>query len=187
MRSSGGRSLPAVEAVAALGRRRPSAAERQSVEEAMSIPEFLYRGVSREMHDQNHGVLKPKVTGRPFTYVFKLGEPGLKIGAGGTLGTSEANAVLRHQLNQEGFPTSGVSTTPSLERAKVYALHDRGEGIVYKISTTELKRFSVRVFRVADTARWPSVPDDDEFILVVADGSAIPSEVILELIRVGSA
>jgi hypothetical protein len=152
----------------------------------MAIPEWLYRGVSLEMHDRNRGVLQPKIRGA-FEYEFKWGEPGTKWGDGGTWGTSETNAILRHQLNQEGFPTSGVSTTPRYERAKIYALHSESQGVVYKISTAELERFSVRLFRVADTARWPSIPEDDEFILVVIDGDVIPSGVIAEVIRVGSA
>ena len=139
-----------------------------------------------EMHDRTHGVLQPKFRG-VFEYEFKWGERGAKWGDGGTWGTSEKNAVLRHQLNQEGFPTSGVSATPHLERAKVYALHSARQGVVYKIRTAEFERLSIRALRVAGTARWPSVPEDDEYILVAADGAAIPSEVIVEVIRVGSA
>jgi hypothetical protein len=153
----------------------------------MPIPEFLYRGVSKEIHEANHGVLKPKCPGGEFIYTFKVGEKGLKCGCGAILGGTEANAIIRHQLNQEGFPTSGVSTTPFLKPAKDYALHGGADGIIYRISTDILRRCGVRVLRVADTARLPSVPEDDEFIIVAADGGSISADAVVELIPVSSA
>jgi hypothetical protein len=94
--------------------------------------------------------------------------------------------VIRHQLNQEGFPTSGISTTPHLERAVVYARGKSGdsEGFVYKIDRTALTARGVDEFVVARFCS-PSIPEDDEVILVVQGGGAhLPQELIVEIIPV---
>ena len=146
---------------------------------------FLYRGVSLEIHRRNEGRLHPKSFG-PFTHNFKYGEGGLKYGSGATYGSSSINAIIRHQLNQEGFPTSGISTTPDFERAKFYARGQEGcfTGVVYKIVCVQLDAHGVKQYIVAEYKNSPSVPEDDEVILVSADFGPLPNEVIAEVIQI---
>lgn len=129
--------------------------------------------------------MKPKVMGA-FTYNFHWGEPGAKWNSGITWDSTKTNAVIRHQLNQEGFPTSGISTTPHLERAALYARGKDGDsqGFIYKIVRAELEKHHVLEFVVAEYAKFPSVPEDDEVILVPSDSSHLPKEVVLQIIPV---
>jgi hypothetical protein len=147
-------------------------------------PQFLFRGISASFHLASEGLLKSKVQG-PFTYVFHWGEPGHVWGSGATWGSTPTNAVIRHQLNQEGFPTSGISTTPHFERAIVYACgkNGNGSGYVFKIIRSALERHGVAEFVVAQFCQ-PSVPEDDEVILAVSDASHLPPTVIAEIIPV---
>jgi hypothetical protein len=145
--------------------------------------QFLYRGVSVTLHRKNDGLLIPKATG-PFAYEYHWGESGAAWG-GITWGASEHNAVVRHQVNQEGFPTSGLSTTPHLERARIYARGRDGQspGYIYRIDRTNLAGHGVLEFVVAAYCT-PSVPEDDEVILVCGDGLPLPSELVVEVIPI---
>ena len=140
---------------------------------------YLYRGVSLEMHQKNGGQIVPKACG-PFTYSFHWDEYDWTSGV--TWDESETNAVIRHQLRQEGFPTSGVSTTPHFERAKYYATHNGKDGVIYKIDRDILAYHGVKEFPVAGFATSPSIPDDEEVILVASNDEALPSEIVIEII-----
>ncbi len=96
---------------------------------------YLYRGVSKELHNKNKGCLIPKAINEKFEHTLKLNQ-GFNLNSGTTLGNSDNNAVIRHQLNQKGYSTSGISTAPHFKRAKFYATHnpthgDEFDGIVY--------------------------------------------------------
>ena len=147
-------------------------------------PEFLFRGVSSQLHDSGRG-LQPKSTGS-FSYGARYGEA--TYGSGWTYGNTKANAVLKHQLNQAGFPTSGISTTPIYDRAAFYAIAGgrHQEGYVYKINRTALADHGVEEFVVADFTPAPSVPEDQEVILVVSSGGGLPGAVVAELIKIKS-
>jgi hypothetical protein len=138
------------------------------------ISEFLFRGVSEEFHRANGGLLTPKVQG-PFTYEFHWDESGLTFDSGATWDSTPTNAVIRHQLNQEGFPTSGISTTPHFERAVLYARSREGTsgGYVFKINRQALKTEGVEQFVVSKFCP-PSIPEDDEVILVIENGCKRP-------------
>ncbi|MEO8341741.1 MAG: hypothetical protein ABI604_18900 [Nitrospirota bacterium] len=145
---------------------------------------FLFRGVSEDIHQANGGFLKPKIQG-PFTYGFHWDEPGLTWDSGVTWDSTATNAVIRHQLNQEGLPTSGISTTPHLDRAIVYARGRDGTtgGYVFKIDRKALQQHGIAEFVVAQFCA-PSVPEDGEVILVVPDLPHLPPAVIVEVIKV---
>lgn len=150
---------------------------------------FLYRGVNADMHRLGKGV-QPKQQG-PFEYSPPYGDPEAPYGSGWTYGKSGANAVVRHQLHQAGHPTSGVSTTPVFGRAVVYATHcaDGGQcqvGYVYKIDRCKLQQHGVTEFVVAAYTVNPSVPEDEEVILVGLDNGPLPQEVIVEVLEVAS-
>lgn len=137
------------------------------------------------MHHRNESRLFPKAL-KTFSYNFKYGERGAKYDSGITYGSSQTNAVIRHQLNQEGFPTSGVSTTPKLERAKIYAQGPYGKepGVVYRIDRISLDCHKVKQYVVAEYAKFPSVPEDEEVILVSADCDPLPADIVAEVIKV---
>lgn len=142
---------------------------------------FLYRGVCEEIFKKNKG-LAPK--GTSFSRAMKYGT-GFKYGTI-TYGSSERNAVVGHQKDSSQFPTSGISTTPALDRAKYYALENGiySKGFIYKIDRNLLKQFHVREYRVADSISIPEAPEDDEVILVPEDGGALPNGVVVETIEV---
>lgn len=144
---------------------------------------YLYRGVSKSLHKKLDGQLVPKTTS-PFRYTFHLDE-GFHLDSGVTLDASEANAVIRHQLEQAGFPTSGVSTTPHFDRAHFYATSRDGDGLVYQIDRTLLQRHAVREYVVAQYTPYPSVPEDDEVILVASDNGPVPHDIVVRISPVG--
>lgn len=143
---------------------------------------FLYRGVSLEMHKENNGVLSPK--GTSFKRIFHL-DDGFHFDQGLTLDKSEENAVVTHQANSTCYPTSGVSTTPHLDRAKMYATcnctHD---GIIYKLDRSKLSQYGIKEYVVKEYTDSPYIPEDDEVILVHEDHGNLPKEIILETIEV---
>lgn len=145
---------------------------------------FLFRGVNPHLHAQNQGVLVPKAF-TPFRYSFHFGED-VFFGGGATYGEFEVNAVLRHEVKQAGFPTSGISTTPFVDRARLYATHGKtySAGFVYKIDSGLLELYRVKAYVVADYAARPSVPEDEEVILVAHDFGPLPQEVIVEVLEV---
>jgi hypothetical protein len=79
----------------------------------------LYRGISAELYSRHGSALVPKVAGA-FQYIFSH-DGSMRHDGSATHGASARNAVLRHELRQEGFPTAGVSTTPAWGRAEFYA------------------------------------------------------------------
>jgi hypothetical protein len=137
-------------------------------------------------HQTHAGLLVPKVQG-PFTYGFHWDEAGFTFDSGATWDSSTANAVIRHQLNQEGFPTSGISTTPHVSRACTYARAKDGRsvGYIYKIDRRLLKQHDVQEFVVSDFCA-PSVPEDDEVILITNSGVALAPALVVEVIPVAA-
>ncbi|WP_292663680.1 hypothetical protein [Nitratifractor sp.] len=146
---------------------------------------YLYRGVNPELHKKRKG-LSPKKIG-DFKYSFNYDrDRTIYFDRDAKFDSSEHNAVLRHQLNQEGFPTSGISTTPHFDRAKFYALaNGRYEfGYVYKIDRNLLKKYKIKEYVVSEYINHPSVPEDDEVILVAENGGKLPKEIIVDIIPV---
>ena len=98
--------------------------------------------------------------------------------------SNENNAVIEHQLHQAGKPTSGISTTPKIERAKFYAT-DGGKlnsGLLYVICPKLCEKHNVKMYKVAEIVPNPSVPEDEEIILVASDFGEIPIAVRVEVI-----
>ncbi len=144
---------------------------------------YLYRGVSECMHNRNWGRLIPKKSSE-FKYTFRLSDD-VHLDNGAELGNSPDNAVIRHQLRQEGFPTSGISTTPFFERAKFYAtVCGKYPGYIYKIERAILASNGVKEFFVADYTDSPSIPEDHEVVLVAKDFGVLPDTIITEIIPV---
>lgn len=144
--------------------------------------EHLYRGVSESLHERLNGQLVPKTIG-PFKYTFHFDE-GFHLDNGATLDSSDTNAVIRHQLHQSGFPTSGVSTTPHFNRAHFYATSRERKGFTYQINRSLLSAAGVHEYVVANYVRCPTIPEDDEVILVASDNGPIPLSVVTKTIAV---
>ena len=145
---------------------------------------YLYRGANSEFHDANDGMLLPKTNDR-FEYVYKH-DGTIKYDGSAKYGNCEHNAVLRHELNQEGFPTSGISTTPIKDRAKFYALGGSKfeRGYIYKIDRELLKEYRVKEYIVAEWIKSPSIPEDKEVILVADNDGALPKSIVVEIFKV---
>jgi len=142
---------------------------------------YLYRGVNSQLHKESVGKLIPKECGKPFKRFVYYGEA--YYGDGHTYGESETNAVIMHQIDSSKYPSSGISTTPILENAKLYATHS-GTGYVYKIDTQLLAAAHVKAYPVDDHAVQPTIPGDKEVILVAEDFGALPNEIVVEVIEV---
>jgi hypothetical protein len=145
---------------------------------------YLYRGIDAALYSCTGGRLAPKGTG-PFEHVFRY-DGTITYDGSATYGPSEQNAVLRHELRQEGFPTAGISTTPVFERACFYATAGgtKARGFVVKIDRELLRAHGIREYVVREWIPSPSVPEDMEIILVAPDFGSLPSEVVVELVEV---
>jgi hypothetical protein len=145
---------------------------------------FLYRGVNPDLYAITGGQLVPKDVG-PFEYTF-MHDGTVKHDGSATFGPSEQNAVLRHELDQEGFPTSGISTTPHLVRASHYATAEGKypKGHVFKIDRTLLLGAQVKEYVVAQWLPFPSAPEDDEVILVAHDCGPLPMVIVNDILEV---
>lgn len=147
---------------------------------------YLYRGVNPDFYQRTNGLLLPK-TNNGFEYVFKH-DGTIKYDGSAKYVTCEHNAVLRHELRQEGFPTSGISTTPHLHRAMYYAFSEQKytEAFVYKIDRKLLSEHGVKEYVVSEYLPHPSVPEDNEAILVAQDFGQLPTSIIVEILMVNS-
>ncbi len=127
----------------------------------------------------------PKAVGKLFEQSVYFGGD-YYYGNGSVWGESSTNAVIQHQRVSTKNPTSGISTTPSLEKAKSYATHDGKyqSGYVYKIDTDLLEEYGVLMYPVADPATSPAVPENQEVILVAKDCGEMPSEIIVDVFEI---
>jgi hypothetical protein len=143
---------------------------------------ILYRGINPVLYAQHAGALIPK-EGKPFV---RSPEWGRAEWGNSYWGECEENAVVEHQQHQAGYPTSGISTTPHLERAIYYATKDGkySFGYVYVIDETKCQSHKVSVYEVKDIVPIPSVPEDDEVVLVASDFGELPRELIIEIKKV---
>jgi hypothetical protein len=146
---------------------------------------YLYRGVNPKLYIATDGKLIPKESGKPFKRFVCYGDD-VYYGSGNTHGESEANAVIMHQIDSSKYPSSGISTTPVFENAKLYAT-DKGKhasGHIYKIDTNLLGAAHVKAYPVDDHAVQPAIPDDKEIILVAEKFGTLPNEIIVEIIEI---
>ena len=139
----------------------------------------LYRGFCPGRYQDVIAALTPKAPGK-FEHIF-CHDGSIKYDGSATHGPSARNAVLRHQLNQAGLPTAGIPTSPHHLRAIFYALSGgkNSNGIVIVIDGDSLEKHEVREYVVSETATNPSIPADDEVILVSIDGGPLPIEIIV--------
>ena len=147
----------------------------------------LYRGVNPDLYEKLKGKLLPKKVGEEFASFACAGDPHALCGAGIQAGKSDLNSVILHQWDQAGIPTSGISTSSDIDRAKVYALNkgEYNKGYIFKLSIEKLVSNGVKIYRVNDLVPDPAVPEDDEHVIVSDDFGSIPDCAILEVIEIG--
>lgn len=138
---------------------------------------FLYRAL-RVAEIEAGYVLVPKAQG-PFEAGPRLG---IDTRLPFVLGQTEEHAVRQHQWKQNGFPTSGVSTTPHLERARFYAVPG---GVIVEVDRRLFSMYEVREYVVNSIlGEHPvdiAVPDDDEIILVRDGAEPFPKQLIVRV------
>ncbi len=141
---------------------------------------YLYRGVSTEMHEMQRGELRPK----QFAPFSREPEFGRDEWGNSFWGDTPLNAVVEHQRHQAGYPTSGISTTPHLERARFYATCGRElqSGYIYVIDPDRCHAHGVTLYVVNDLVPQPSVGGDDEVILVAQDFGILPTEIVINVL-----
>ena len=94
------------------------------------------------------------------------------------LGPTKKYAIRQHQ---DGSLTSGISTTPHLDRANFYAARHR---TIVKINRERLRDFGISEYVVSEyvSTSGMACPPDNEVILV-SDENHFPTEIITEVIR----
>ncbi|WP_253825354.1 hypothetical protein [Vibrio sp. 03-59-1] len=102
---------------------------------------YLYRGANIHFFNERDGKLIPKTPHENFCAPVYMGSPHATMGSGITMGASTINTAILHQLEQKGYPTSGLSFTPYFERAEYYATKNGScNGYVYKIDIGLLEK-----------------------------------------------
>lgn len=146
---------------------------------------YLYRGANLELHHATGGKLHPKEQGKPFRRMIHFGED-VTFGSGAVFGESATNAVLMHQTDSAKYPSSGVSTTANFNNAKRYATHNGkyDAGVVYKIDAALLDAYDVSAYQVDEHIAAPTIPKDNEVILVSRDCGALPDEIVVDVLDV---
>ena len=144
---------------------------------------FLYRGVNSDLYEKTGGKLIPKNIGKQFKDHAYWDNAYWDDGS--TWDESVANVIIPHQRDSSGNPSSGISTTPIYENAKIYATHNGkySGAFIYKIDTEKLDEFNVSAYEVSDYATQPAIPDDKEVILVAEDFGILPDGIIDEVIK----
>ena len=133
------------------------------------------------MHEAQRGELRPKL----FTPFTRDPEWGRDEWDNCFWGDSPLNAVVEHQRHQAGYPTSGVSATPHLERARFYATQGGKflAGYIYVIDPNLCHRSGVTLYVVNDVVPQPSIVEDEEVILVAQDFGIIPPGVVIDIVQ----
>ncbi len=146
---------------------------------------LLYRGVNSSMFEiiKNNKYIQPK--SHEFGVIFKH-DGTIRYDGSVTLGISEQNAILGHQIDSDRFKTSGISTTPCFNMAKLYALHcgKFRQGYILLFNPNKLNGDVYDIFVVSERIKTPSVPEDNEIILKRKDNTNIPLEVVCAVIEV---
>jgi hypothetical protein len=136
------------------------------------------------MHAATGGELRPKKSGS----FSRSPEWGRDQFGNCFWGDSPLNAVVEHQRHQAGYPTSGVSTTPLKSRARYYATRggEIAEGVLYLIDVARCDALGVVMYRVNELVPQPSIPEDEEVVLVASDFGPLPADVVVGIERCGT-
>jgi hypothetical protein len=145
--------------------------------------DYLYRGFNSGI-DISKAMEPKNPDGEMETYA-ECGDERVQCGdADFTCGKSVANTIHSHEYGGNGQDTSGISTTPFFDRAKVYALGNGKyeRGTVLTFSRQALLNGGIEIFRIKDVVGSPAIPEDDEY-WIYFEGD-FPMDMIVEAIPV---
>lgn len=144
---------------------------------------YLYRGVSALMYEKLNGKLTPKKEGTPFSTYVGCGQTHAVCGSGVMSGKCDQNSIVLHQWKQEGHPTSGLSFTPHYDRALFYAKHGGKyeRGYIFRVDVSIFESLGGTVYSVNKRVPAPSIPQDDEHILIAKGFGSIPDECVVQI------
>jgi len=146
---------------------------------------MIYRGINDEMFSiiSEKKVIHPKA--HEFSIIFSH-DGSISYDGSATYGKSERNAVVGHQIDSSVFKTSGISTTPHIERAKYYALNNNryNKGYILEFDTNKLDLNEYELIVVSEIVKSPKIPDDSEIILRRFDNNSIPYKQITNVIEI---
>jgi hypothetical protein len=141
----------------------------------------LYRGVDVELYGKLNGQLTPKLN----TEFSRAPTYGHDEYGNCFYGNNPSNEVIEHQRGQAGIPTSGISFTPHIERARFYATRDETtNGYIYVIDQDKCSALGVTLYVVKEHVPQPSIPIDDEVILVAQEFGGLPMEIVVEILEI---
>lgn len=127
---------------------------------------ILYRGENwdRWIEIQKDNGIKPK--GIEFEITFEH-DKSIYYDGSATFGSSSLNAVNGHQICSKKFMTSGISTTPFWERARLYALEDGAytKGVIFEININDIIMEEIELFEVNKLIINPNIKEDNEVII----------------------
>jgi len=141
---------------------------------------FLYRAL-RQLEIESGYILIPKeFSDNEFT-----SEPMFGIDTSFPFSfDSVDNKVRQHQWKQNGLPTNGISTTPFLERAKIYGKRSR---IIAKIDSRLFDKYGISTFDVNKILAFRpediAAKEDNEIILKYKKAGPFPKNIIVDLIN----
>jgi hypothetical protein len=148
--------------------------------------DLLYRGVNAAMYDALKGKLSPhhKGIGKPYSRQHQFDD--VQFGVDPQFGGGSINESLIHQnykdCGEDRYITSGISTTPHIEKAHRYGSNE-GEHSHYYIYVIDRKILSLYNVTEQPGLQFPKKPDDDEVTLTAQDYGTLPDEIILEVLE----
>lgn len=106
-------------------------------------------------------------------------------GDGTRLGKCVTNAAIPHQRNSKEYPRGFVSFSRSFEVARGYALYGGvGEAVVIEVDTDQFDNHFIMHGDLKKFVRQPMKPNDDEVLVWLKDGTALPDQIVRKLHRV---
>jgi hypothetical protein len=103
-------------------------------------------------------------------------------GDGTKLGKCVTNAAIPHQRDSQRYPRGFVSFSRSFDVAKGYALSNGvTEGVVIEVDTDRFEKHSIMHSDVKDRVRRPFKPTDEEVLVWMEDGTALPEQIVRKL------
>lgn len=144
---------------------------------------IIYKGINCDMFSKisNEKFIHPK--SHEFETIFKYDEK-IKYDGSATYGKSHRNAVVGHQIDSSHFKTSGISTTPHIERAKYYALHNNKTGYILEFDTEKINKNEYELIIISEKVKSPNIPEDSEIILRRYDNNPIPFKLITNIRKI---
>lgn len=106
-------------------------------------------------------------------------------GDGTTLGKCVTNAATPHQRDSTKYPRGFVSFSRSFEIAKGYALYDGvAEAVVIEVDTDQFDDHLIKYGDLKKFVQQPFKPKDEEVLVWLQEGTALPNQIVRELHRV---